>query len=94
MAKVNRKRDKSRKGPSPVRAGNGHQTEAGLDPPDLRAIQGNLAHALSLVVVCQRSLAAQALAEAGDEDETLCEAIRLLRSVHHELDIAAGEFDS
>jgi hypothetical protein len=68
--------------------------EWGLTPPDLRVIQGNLAYALSLVVVCQHSLAAQALAEAGDEDETLCEAIRLLRSVHDELDVAAGELES
>jgi hypothetical protein len=55
---------------------------------------GHFAQALSLAVVCQRSLAAQELAAAGDEEETLREAIRQLRNVYNELDVAAGQLDS
>jgi hypothetical protein len=47
--------------------------------------------ALSLVVVCQRSLAAQELKEAGDEDEALG-AITMLRVVYNELDILDAPF--
>lgn len=57
---------------------------------DLRAILGNFAQAVSIAVVCQRSLAAQELAQVGDEEEALREAIRQLRSVYTELDGATG----
>jgi len=58
-------------------------------PSDMSAILGHFAQALSMTVVCQRSLAAQELAAVGDEEETLREGIRLLRHVYNELDGAA-----
>lgn len=58
--------------------------------PDLRDILCNFAQALSLAVVCQRSLAAQEVAAVGDEEEVLREAIRMLRKVYNEIDRAAG----
>ena len=48
---------------------------------DRSAVLGDFAHALSIAVVCQRSLAAQELAQVGDEEEALREAIRQLRNV-------------
>jgi len=48
---------------------------------------GRFAQALSIVIVSQRSLAAQELAEAGDEDATLQYAITELRDVYNELDV-------
>jgi hypothetical protein len=59
-------------------------------PSDLMDILGNFAQAISLTVVCQRSLAAQEVAAAGDEEEALREAIRMLKRVYNELDRAAG----
>jgi hypothetical protein len=61
--------------------------------PDLWAIMEHFTQALSLVVVCQRSLAAQESADVGDEEETLRQSIRLLRDVYNEVDFAAGVFD-
>jgi hypothetical protein len=58
--------------------------------PDLFAIMGRFDQALSLVVVCHRSLAAQESADVGDEEEVLRRAIRLLRDVYNEIDLASG----
>jgi hypothetical protein len=59
-------------------------------PNDMGAILCQFGQALSMAVVCQRSLAAQELAAVGDEEETLREAIRLLRVVYNELDGIVG----
>jgi hypothetical protein len=48
----------------------------------------HFSRALSLVIVCHRSLAAQPTADVGDEDETLRRAIRLLKDVYNEIDLA------
>lgn len=60
-----------------------------LSRSDFEAIQENFLQALSLVIVCRRSLDAQALAETGDEEAALREAITLLRSVYNQLDTAS-----
>jgi hypothetical protein len=65
------------------------QASVTLARSDFEAIQGNFLQALSLVIVCQRSLDAQALAETGDEETALREAITLLRSVYNQLDTAS-----
>jgi hypothetical protein len=54
---------------------------------NLRAILHRFAQALSLVIVCHRSLAAQESAHIGDEEETLRRAIRLLQDVYNEVDV-------
>jgi hypothetical protein len=58
--------------------------------PDLLAIMERFGQAISLVVVSHRSLAAQASADAGDEEETLRQSIRLLKDVYNEIDFASG----
>jgi hypothetical protein len=50
-------------------------------------IMGHFGRAISVVVVCQRSLAGQELLHAGDEDEALLEAITMLRRAYNELDV-------
>jgi hypothetical protein len=52
-------------------------------------IMGRFARAISVVVVCHRSLAAQSSAVVGDEEETLRWAIRLLKDVYNEVDLAS-----
>jgi hypothetical protein len=49
-----------------------------------------LQEAISLVVVCRRSLSAQAVPEAGEEDLALQLGIRLLQRVYDELDAFEG----
>ena len=86
-----------RKGGRPGRGVEG----AGINAPDagdvlaplgnstmIGAALGRFADALSITVVCQRSLAANESAAVGDEEVTLREAIRLLRLVYAELDNA------
>jgi hypothetical protein len=62
---------------------------AGTVAPDLWQILGRFDQALSLVVVCHRSLAAKQSADVGDEEEVLRQGIRLLRDVHNEFDLRA-----
>ncbi len=57
--------------------------------PDPWEILGRFDEALSLVVVCHRSLAAKESADVGDEEEVLRRGIRLLRDVHNEIDLGA-----
>ena len=52
-------------------------------------ILGRFDQALSLVVVCQRSLAAKHSANVDDEEEVLRRGIRPLRDVHNEFDLWA-----
>jgi hypothetical protein len=63
-----------------------------VDPisENLREILHHFAQALSLVIVCHRSLVAQESADVGDEEETLRRAIRLLQDVYNEVDLASG----
>jgi len=63
-----------------------------VDPlsENLYEILHRFAQALSLVIVCHRSLAAQESADVGDEEETLRRAIRLLQDVYNEVDLATG----
>lgn len=74
------------------RAGRGHKTASSTKPtpPDLLAIMGRFTQALSLVIVCHRALAAQPAAGVGDEEETLRRAIRLLKDVYNEIDLASA----
>jgi hypothetical protein len=54
------------------------------------AIMEHFAQALALVVVCHPSLAAaEPSAEVWDEEETLRRAIRLLKDVYDEIDVAS-----
>jgi hypothetical protein len=53
-------------------------------------ILGRFDQALSLVIVCQQSLAAKESAAIGDEEEVLRQGIRLRKEVHKELDRGAG----
>ena len=57
--------------------------------PDLLAIMEHFSQALSLVIVCHRSLAVQPSVVVGDEEETLRRAIRLLKDVFNEIDLAS-----
>jgi hypothetical protein len=95
VAKLNDKLGGLRKGRSPGR----RQTRVAASTPspaapDLCGIMEHFTQALSLVVVCQRSLASCELADVGDEEETLRQGIRLLRDVYNEVDLAAGVLDS
>jgi hypothetical protein len=57
------------------------------DPaPDLEEIMWHFAQAISVVVVCHRSLTT---IEDGDEAEALAQAIAMLHRAHNELDMAA-----
>jgi len=94
VAKLNDKLGGLRKGRSPGR----RQTRVAASTPspaapDLCGIMEHFTQALSLVVVCQRSLASRELADVGDEEETLRQGIRLLRDVYNEVDSAAGALD-
>lgn len=62
--------------------------KAGLILPDLGIIMEHFSQAQCMVIVCQRSLAAQELLAAGCEEETLREAVRLLQNVYNEIDAA------
>jgi hypothetical protein len=55
--------------------------------PDLHEIMWHFSQAISLVIVCQRSLSTQ---EDGDELEALGQAIAMLHRAHNELDMAAS----
>lgn len=55
----------------------------------LLEIMGRFTEALSLIIVCHRSLAAQSSADVGDEEETLRQSIRLLKNVYNEIDLAS-----
>ncbi len=65
-----------------------HVGSAVADRPDLSSILGDFSDAISVVTVVQRSLAAQELAGAGDEEVTLRHALILLRTVYDRLDRA------
>lgn len=93
MANVGNNRRSLRKGRLPGRrAPRDRKAASPTNPvsPDLSAILGRFAQALSLAIVCHRSLAAQASADAGDEEEALRQAIRLLKNVYNEVDVACG----
>jgi hypothetical protein len=90
---VSKNRKSLRKGRSPGRRSrNVRKTTSRVDPisENLREILHRFAQALSLVIVCHRSLAAQESADVGDEEETLRRAIRLLQDVYNEVDLASG----
>ncbi len=90
---MSKNRKSLRKGRSPGRRSrNVRKTTSRVDPisENLREILHRFAQALSLVIVCHRSLAAQESADVGDEEETLRRAIRLLQDVYNEVDLASG----
>ncbi len=66
-----------------IRTAEGDSTAASAD---LTALLGELSDAISVVTVVDRSLAAQELAGAGDEEVTLRYALSLLRTVYGRLD--------
>ena len=71
---------------------NVRKTTSRVDPisENLREILHRFAQALSLVIVCHRSLAAQESADVGDEEETLRRPITLLQDVYNEVDLVSG----
>ena len=90
---MSKNRKSLRKGRSPGRRRrNVRKTPSRVDPVSeiLCEILHRFAQALSLVIVCHRSLAAQESADVGDEEETLRRAIRLLQDVYNEVDLATG----
>jgi hypothetical protein len=90
---VSKNRKSLRKDRSPGRhSRNVRKMTSRVDPisENLREILHRFAQALSLVIVCHRSLAAQESADVGDEEETLRRAIRLLQDVYNEVDLASG----
>jgi hypothetical protein len=93
MTKVKDRRSSLKKGrPLGHRARKNHQRAKFKVNPVSRAlweIMGRFAQAISVVVVCHRSLADQSLAAVGDEEETLRLAIRLLKDVYNEVDLAS-----
>ena len=92
MAKSSNNRRNPRAGQTTGRrARRGHKAASPTKPatPDLSAIMERFSQALSLVVVCHRALAAQPSAGVGDEEETLRRAIRLLKDVYNEIDLAS-----
>jgi hypothetical protein len=60
-------------------------TKARAKAPDLPEIMWQFSQAISLVIVCHRSLSTQ---EDGDELEALGQAIEMLHRAHNELDMA------
>jgi hypothetical protein len=89
MANASGKRKGLRKGRPPGRrARKNRQAAIEADPVSLELweIMGQFSQALSLVIVCHRSLEAQPSAGVGDEEETLRRAIRLLKDVYNEID--------
>jgi hypothetical protein len=91
MASSSDSRKKSRKGRSAgrIRESDSSPTNPIPASPDLMTIMERFSQALSLVVVCHRSLAAQPSAGVGDEEETLRRAIRLLKDVYNDIDLAS-----
>jgi hypothetical protein len=92
MTKVKDVRSSVRKARQPSRGARKNRRAAiEVNPVSqlLAEIMGHFAQAISLVVVCHRSLAAQSLAAVGDEEETLRRAIRLLKDVYNEVDRAS-----
>jgi hypothetical protein len=93
MADSNGNRRNARKGRTPARRAARKDRKAASPtkpvPPDLLTIMEHFSRALSLVIVCHRSLAAQPSADVGDEEETLRRAIRLLKDVYNEIDLAS-----
>jgi hypothetical protein len=92
MTKVKDGRSSLRKGRKPSRGARKNRRAAIEVNPvsqELWTIMGHFAQAISLVVVCHRSLAAQSSAAVGDEEETLRRAIRLLKDVYNEVDRAS-----
>jgi hypothetical protein len=93
MTKVKDRRSSSKKGqPLGHRERKNHQrAKIEVNPVSrkLQEIMGHFADALSLVVVCHRSLATRPSAIVGDEEETLRRAIRLLKDVYNEIDQAS-----
>ena len=90
MTKVKDRRSSVRKGRQPSRGARKNRRVAiEVNPVSqlLAEIMGHFAQAISLIVVCHRSLAAQSLAAVGDEEETLRRAIRLLKDVYNEVDL-------
>jgi hypothetical protein len=75
------------KSKGPTRAKRNTQKARAMEPaPDLREIMWHFAQAISLVVVCHRSLTTK---EDSEEQEALGQAIAMLHTAHNELDIAA-----
>lgn len=92
MANASNKRRILRKGEPSGRRTRKTRKGASLENPvetKLLEIMGRFAQALSLVIVCHRSLVAQSSADVGDEEETLRQAIRLLKNVYNEIDLAS-----
>ena len=92
MANVSGKRRILGKGSLSGRRARKTQKGASLENPvetNLLGIMGRFTQALSLVIVCHRSLAGQSSADVGDEEETLRQAIRLLKNVYNEIDLAS-----
>ncbi len=93
MTKVKDRRSSLKNGqPLGHRARKNHQrAKIEVNPVSrkLQEIMGHFADALSLVVVCHRSLATRPSAIVGDEEETLRWAIRLLKDVYNEVDLAS-----
>ena len=91
MANAGDKRKSLRKGSPPGRRAPEDLLIAEIDAntvsQSLQEIMGRFATAISVVVVCHRSIAAQSLAAIGDEEETLRRAIRLLKDVYNEVDL-------
>jgi len=73
---------------SPHRQSPGAPTVRAVPTSDLNATLGDLSDAISVVTVVDRSLAAQELAGAGDEEVILRHALSLLRTVYERLDRA------
>jgi hypothetical protein len=92
MTKMKDGRSSLRKGRQPSRgARKNRRAVIEVNPISqvLWEIMGRFAKAISVVVVCHRSLAAQSSAAVGDEEETLRWAIRLLKDVYNEVDLAS-----
>jgi hypothetical protein len=92
MTKMKDGRSSLRKGSQPSRGARKNRRaviEVNPISQTLWEIMGRFAQAISVVVVCHRSLAAQSSAAVGDEEETLRWAIRLLKDVYNEVDLAS-----
>ena len=93
MANSGDRRRSLRKGSPPGGRARKNLQKAEIDADtisqSLQEIMGHFAQAISVVVVCHRSLAAQSSADVGDEEETLRRAISLLKDVYNEVDLAS-----
>jgi hypothetical protein len=85
MPRFNEKRGRSRESRAREKAGERYRTRT-QSLRGMGSILDRFAQALSMTIVCQQSLAARVSAQAGDEEETLRVAIRLLKNVYNELD--------